>query len=250
MQNKEKIALEDRLLVGIRDNNLAKVKAAIEAGAPVNEIEYLLGYKGVSPLIRAYGDNKLEIAEYLISKGADTSSFNRFLGGEAVGGNLERVEWLLKHGAKDSNDAVLKEVKDYEKDEFIPELKVKYEKIIRLLEQAKRKSQWRPQPSKGIFKELETQEFLTPTDQPKQTGSSQPPLATQPVRLISVPRPAAAVSQEEDRLVMIAKLQKEKQQREEIEAAKKRAQAQKEREAQAAMPQEAPEEERPRVYAR
>lgn len=250
MQNKEKIALEDKLLVGIRDNNLSSVKAAIEAGAPVNEIAYLIGYKGEQPLRTAYAKGRLEIAGYLLSRGANKVILNDFLEGSARSADVEKIKWLLAHGAQDADGQALYYAKEYEQDEFIPTQKAKYKEIIRLLEQAKRKSQWRPQPSKGIFKELETEEFLSPSDQPKSTGSSQPPLAKQPARLISIPRAAADVAQEQDRSALIAKLQKEKQQREEIELAKKRVQEEKEREAQATMPQEAPQEERRRVYAR
>lgn len=239
MQNKEKIALEDRLLVGIRDNNLANVKAAIEAGAPVNEIEYLIGYIGEEPLRTAYAKGRLEIAEYLLSRGANKAILNDFLEGSARGAEVEKIKWLLAHGAQDADGRALYYAKEYEQDEFIPTLKAKYKEIIRMLENVKRgpvmlKPTAKPAPA-----------------QPKQGGSSQPPFATQPVRLVPVARPAQAIPQEQDKSAQIAQFLKEKQQAEELAAAK-RAKEQKESEAvQQAMPQEAPTElERPRMYAR
>lgn len=243
MQNKEKIALEDRLLVGIRDNNLANVKAAIEAGAPVNEIKYLIGYKGEEPLRTAYAKGRLEIAEYLLSRGANKAIFNDYLEGAARSADVEKIKWLLAHGAQDADGQALYYAKEYEEDEYQPIEKAKYKEIIRLLEQAKRKSQWRPQPSKGIFKELETEEFLGTST----TGTA----AKRPVAgsiLMRRPLPSKPVGMTpQERAAVIAKIEKEKAQQTETEQQK---QAQESQETQQTMPQEAPEEERPRVYAR
>ncbi len=209
MLNKEKIALEDRLLVGIRDNNLADVKAAIEAGAPVNEIGYLLGYKGEEPLRTAYGKGRFEIAEYLLSRGANKSILNDYLEPAARSADVEKIKWLLAHGAQDANGQALYYAKEYEQDEFIPIEKAKYKEIIRLLEQAKRKSQWRPQRSKGIFQELETEEFLgAPT-----TGTAVRRSVEVGSTLVSKPLPSKPVGMtSQQRAAAIAKTEKEKAQ--------------------------------------
>ena len=136
--SRPEVMLEDRLLVAIRDNNLNAAKAAVEAGAPVDEIKYLIGYKGESPLVRVLSEKKYLIAEYLLSKGADKSQLNQFLMGAATGAHVEQVQWLLNHGAKDINDEVFTEIKAFEEDEFIPALKAKYTQIIKLLENAKK----------------------------------------------------------------------------------------------------------------
>lgn len=153
---------EDNLLFAIKNKDLAAAKAAIDAGAPLNEIKSLFGYIGTIPVQMAYKSGAYTIAEYLISKGADTTPLNYYLLSEATSANVTQVEWLLKHGAKDIDDKVLAEVKDFHDDEVDSLLKVQYAQIIKLLEQAKQESQRLKSvmPSKGIFEELETEEFL------------------------------------------------------------------------------------------
>lgn len=276
MQNKEKIGLEDRLLVGIRDNNLASVKAAIEAGAPVNEIAYLIGYKGEQPLRTAYAKGRLEIAEYLLSRGANKAILNDFLEGSARGAEVEKIKWLLAHGAQDADGQALYYAKEYEEDEYRPTEKAKYKEIIRLLEQAKRKSLWKPKPalpSKGIFKELETEEFLeTPS-----SGAAARRTVAVGSSLVSRPLPSKPVGMTpEQKAAAIAKIEKEKAQQAAIERAQKQSEQRQtyvsdaavligiaggqpksyeqrnseNEQIQQAMPQEAPQEERARVYAR
>lgn len=167
MQNQEQIKLEDRLLVGIRDNNLLQVKSAIEAGAPLHEIKYLVGYKGEEPLRSAYGQGKLLIAEYLLSRGANKAILNEFLKDAAANGEVEKVSWLLSHGAQDVDGHALKEATDtykhYSEEKYDNRATIRYGKIKELLTEAKRKSTWKSKlasPSKGIFLELESEEFL------------------------------------------------------------------------------------------
>lgn len=52
----------------IRDNDLDEVKALIESGADVNQVNEMDGY---SPLMGACLRNNIDIVKYLISKGAD-----------------------------------------------------------------------------------------------------------------------------------------------------------------------------------
>lgn len=162
MQNKEQIMLEDRLLVALNNGKLADVKAAIEAGAPVNEIKYLLPYKGEEPLQRALAQGHLEIADYLLSRGADKTILNRFLLHAVRSADVETIKWLLARGAQDTDGEALYYAKEYKETAFRAKEKATHDQIIKLLEQAKTASKRKSvRPSKGIFKELETEEFLS-----------------------------------------------------------------------------------------
>lgn len=135
---KPEVMLEDRLIVAIRNNNLDEVRAAVEAGAPINEIEYLIGYRGIRPLASALSEKKYLIAEYLLSKGADNSLLNHFFFQAVTAADAEHVKWLLDHGAKDVNDAALKEAKDIAASVGSARLKAPYTQIVKLLENAKK----------------------------------------------------------------------------------------------------------------
>lgn len=158
----KEIALENDILWAIKTGDLAKAKTAVADGAPLNEIKYLIGYIGTYPLANAVALGKYSIADFLISKGADTQVLNRFLLPEALSGNTERVKWLLAHGVKDINNEVLNELREYEKDEVPGSLKSQYAEIIKLLERVKANSPTRPEQKKNqnILEELETEEFL------------------------------------------------------------------------------------------
>lgn len=163
----DKKDIEDNLIKGIDRDEIGRVQQAIKAGASPQEIQYLLSIKGEHPLTLAYHKGRYAIAEYLISQGADPSMLNPYLG-DALSGNVEKVKWLLSHGVKDTDDAILTRVKEFEADEPYAPLKAQYGQIIRLFEQAKR----------GPVR-------LIPT--------ARPAPAKQPLRLIPVTKPAAAL---------------------------------------------------------
>lgn len=147
------VKAESDLIAAIRNRDLKGAQVAVQNGAPVGEIKVLLGYKGERPLVQAYYHGAYDIADYLISKGAKVNELNSFLASEAVKPDSAQVEWLLKHGVKDVNDAALRQAKAMQKHEALGS-KAEFGQVIKLLEQAR--------PQRGIFKELETEEFLKP----------------------------------------------------------------------------------------
>lgn len=172
--DREQRSLEDALLRGIERNNLLEVQGAVAAGAPVDEIKYLIGYKGESPITLALIKEEYNIADYLLSRGAPKSSLDQFLSGFASSGDVERVKWLLDRGAKDEDDKVLNEIKKYEADEPYKPLKAQYGKIIELLERIKH----------GPVR-------LIPTGRPAPAIAK--PVAKQPIKLTPMTKPAAAL---------------------------------------------------------
>lgn len=247
------------------------------AGIDINKPFGLFGFRGFTPLsLVAVGKfspwetskraEREEIARFLISKGADVADLNEYLLPAVKRGEIDQVKFLLALGAQDVNNQAL----NYAIDERNHYMEHKYDRaeieklgqIVRLLENAK----------KGVVK-------LKPTAKPapakpKGDDSSQPPLATRPVRLAPVTRPAQAIPAE-DRSGQIRQFLKEKQLQEQELAAKKAQESKtyvsdaavligiaggqsesyeqrniQKAQIQEAMPQEAPVEEPRRVYAR
>ncbi|CAN5151530.1 hypothetical protein BH09DEP1_BH09DEP1_4140 [soil metagenome] len=171
------------LINALDKGDKAQIDKLLDAGT-VNKPFGLFGYRGHTPLTVALvgqfgayrpgqSSNREATARYLISKGADPAPLNPYLQIAAKHGEAEKVKFLLSFGAQDINDKSLEEAtdtyNDYLKENYDPEETARYGKVIEQLKQAKRKSQWakKPIPSKGIFQELETEEFLKPVAQPK-----------------------------------------------------------------------------------
>jgi ankyrin repeat protein len=96
-------SLTDRFAAAIERGDLAAVKAIVEEGnAPDSALDY--GDEPVTPLYRAAGQGRLEIAKYLIEKGADVNFRGREWGHTPLSEAASRgfddvVEVLLKAGA-------------------------------------------------------------------------------------------------------------------------------------------------------
>lgn len=167
---------QSELIFALDAGDKTKIDKFLNANT-INTPFGLHGYKGHTPLtltlLGTFGPSRLspkynreETARYLISKGADPAPLNPYLESAAKFGDVEKVKMLLAFGAQDMNGISLKEASEtynhYLSENYDADATARYGQIVELLKQAKRKSQWRPQPSKGIFKELETEEFLTP----------------------------------------------------------------------------------------
>lgn len=96
-------SLTDRFAAAIDRGDLAAVKAIVEEGnSPDSALDY--GDEPVTPLYRAAGQGRLDIAKYLIEKGADVNFRGKEWGhtplSEAAGRGFDDViEVLLKAGA-------------------------------------------------------------------------------------------------------------------------------------------------------
>ena len=175
----QQLQAEDALLWAIQTKNLQGVKDAVEKlNAPVDEIKVLALHRGENPLNTAVAKGQYDIAEYLLSKGADKSVLNPWLVWAANGASLDNVAWLLKHGAKDINDEALKEAKDAVIHEHDLVLKLNYEKIIKLLEQSKRGP-------------VRLTPLVRPIAHPATVASPVEKTITQPVRLVPITKPMA-----------------------------------------------------------
>jgi len=91
-----------RFSTAIEQGNLAEVKKFIGSGVSVNAI--LETDEKITPLLHAVANEKVSIAEYLISRGARVNSQNADghtpLMLASMSGNVEMVRILLKAGAK------------------------------------------------------------------------------------------------------------------------------------------------------
>lgn len=96
---------EDKLINACINNNFTKLKTLIEEGANPNYVEYNMGF---TVLTYAMLNGNTQIAEYLLSHGADVD----FRCGTNVtalyyvsaNGNLELVKFLINHGSNIKSD--------------------------------------------------------------------------------------------------------------------------------------------------
>src|SRR5690348_6937863 len=98
----------DALWAAVRNADVAKVKAALDAGADVNAHNEM----GITALWIAGGKENLEIVELLLKRGADPNArdgiwYQTPLSLAAGGGHPDLVTALLKAGAKDADAALV-----------------------------------------------------------------------------------------------------------------------------------------------
>ncbi|CAN5151542.1 hypothetical protein BH09DEP1_BH09DEP1_4150 [soil metagenome] len=120
--------------------DITAVKRAINAGASVKAFSSSPDKRGFFPLQYAYGKDARhkEVMELLLAQGADPVVLNRSILAEALEGDAAMVLWLLKHGAKDTDNVALDEITKLAGETSNAQKKANYLEIKTIIENFKK----------------------------------------------------------------------------------------------------------------
>lgn len=132
---------EMALIVAINTGDVDKVKQLIDEKVEVRKPFKLIFYAGQTPLEVIFGNDtpkKFEIAELLLTAGANKEDLNRFLQDAVQAEDYEQVLWLVNHGAKDIDGKAFELIekkrvetqKTTEEPEAVEAVTAKAEKVI------------------------------------------------------------------------------------------------------------------------